>query len=60
MPRPQHSGVIDLRGEVCIVRPSSCLAVGHVVMFVGGSVLQCLRGVVKLLGVRGTLDKLCL
>ena len=40
VPRPQHSGVIDLRGRVCIVRPSSCLAVGHVVMIVGGIVLQ--------------------
>ena len=48
MPRPQHSGVVDLRrstklllsscSAVSIVRPSSCLAVEHVVMLVGGIV----------------------
>ena len=52
MPRPQHSGVVDLRrgtklllsscSAVSIVRPSSCLAVEHVVVLVGGIVLQLL------------------
>ena len=33
--RPQHLGCL-ISGGVCIVRSSSCLAVGHVVMLVGG------------------------
>ena len=41
MPRPQHSGVVDLRRGTKLLL-SSCSAVEHVVMLVGGIVLQLL------------------